>query len=475
MPSRRWLFALLPVAAVAIAAAAFPSVTRRIVDGPNVGAGIAAELGCADVFVMDRTLEDAAARDLTPTDPLLSHVALTVNRAQESVTASMFGLVSRTALYRPGLGCTLLNRRGEASLHGQIAGLKPVRRSDRPEAWPAGDAVDLDHPPEGIDKAALDAAVAGAFDETALGGRIDTRAVVVAYRGQIVAERYAPGYSKDTRLLGWSMSKSVTSALIGTLVADGKLTLDQPPPVPALRQATDGKQAITLKQLLQMKSGLAFEENYGPGDDSTEMLFDQDDMAQYAATRPVAHAPGTFWSYSSGTANILAHLVFDLAGGNVVQEYDYAQAHLFGPAGMTSAELEPDGTGSFVGSSYLYMTARDWARFGQLYLGEGEINGQRLLPADWVAFSRESVGRIDDRGGYAAMFWLNSDGQDPASLRWPHVPADTYMALGHNEEIVAIVPSKHLVFVRLGWTTGGARFDADTHLSRILASIHDAQ
>jgi hypothetical protein len=121
------------------------------------------------------------------------------------------------------------------------------------------------------------------------------------------------------------------------------------------------------------------------------------------------------------------------------------------------------------------MNARDWARFGQLYLNQGELNGQRILPADWVAFSHESAGPIDDEGGgYGAQFWLNSDGASPSSLRWHHVPADTYMALGHNEEIVAIVPSRDLVFVRLGWTTGGARFDVDKHLSAVLASVHDA-
>ena len=138
------------------------------------------------------------------------------------------------------------------------------------------------------------------------------------------------------------------------------------------------------------------------------------------------------------------------------------------------AVFQPDGTGSFVGSSYLYMTARDWARFGQLYLDGGEINGHRLLPSDWVAFSRESVGRIGEPGGYGGQFWLNSDAGSPPNLRWPHCPPDTFMALGHNDEIVAIVPSRQVVFVRLGWSTGGASFDADKYLSAVLASLHDA-
>jgi hypothetical protein len=271
------------------------------------------------------------------------------------------------------------------------------------------------------------------------------------------------------------MAKSVTSALVGATVADGKLALDAPPPIPALRRAKDGREAITLTQLLRMRGGLAFEETYGPGDDSTAMLFGQDDMAEYAATRKLIHPPGGVWSYSSGTANMLAHLVFDAAGGDLAHEYAYARERLFDPAGITSAVFEPDGTGTFVGSSYLYMNARDWTRFGQLYLDGGEINGRRVLSADWVGFSRIGGGAIDEPGGYGAMFWLNSDGGDPAGLRWPHCPPDTYMALGHNDEIVAIVPDHHLVFTRLGWTSGGAAFDVDTHLSHILASIHDAR
>ncbi|MGB8840021.1 MAG: serine hydrolase [Aliidongia sp.] len=473
MASRRWLFALVPVAAIVVAALTQPRLVRTLIDGPGVAAGIGAELGCAGVFVMGRSPETVLAQDLIPTDPLLARVTLAVDRARQSVTGKFLGLVARTAFYRPGLGCTMVNGIDETGLRAQTAGLSPMQPAPRPEPWPQGDAVDLTHRPAAIDGAALDAAMAGAFAETSLGGKIDTRAVIVTWRGRIVAERYADGFDKDTRLLGWSMGKSITSALIGTLVADGRLALDAPPPVPAFRQATDGRAAITLKQLLQMRSGLAFTETYGPGDDSTEMLFGQDDMAHYAATRPLIHSPGSVWSYSSGTANILAHLVFDAAGGDLVHEYDYMRSHLFEPAGMTSALVEPDGIGSVVGSSYPYMTARDWARFGQLYLGAGEINGQRLLPADWVGFSHEGGGPIDEPGGYGAQFWLNSDGGTPARLRWPHCPPETYMALGHNDEIVAIVPSRQLVFVRLGWTTGGARFDADTHLSDILASIHD--
>jgi CubicO group peptidase (beta-lactamase class C family) len=464
---------LVPVAALAIGAAFDPSLTSFVVYAPGVAAGISAELGCAGVFVTGRPLEIVRQQDLLPTNPLLGQVRLSLDQTQQSVTATFLGLVSRSALYRPGLGCTLLDGVDEMSLHSQTAGLKPMRRAERPEPWPAGDAVDLDDLAPGIDRKALDAALDAAFAETALGGKIDTRAVIVAYRGRIVAERYAFGFSKDQRFLGWSMGKSVVSALIGTLVADGKLQLDAPVPYPPLRAAPDARAEITLRQLLQMRSGLAFVEDYGPGDDATAMLFSAPDMAAYAAAKPLAHPPGTVWSYSTGTANILAHLVFDAAGGSLIDEYDYARNHLFEPAGMTSAEIEPDGAGNFVSGSYTYMTARDWARFGELYLEGGEIGGKRLLPADWVEFTRRSSGPIAEPGGYGAQFWLNSDGADSSERRWPPCPPDTYLAEGHNDQLVAIVPSRHVVFVRLGWTTGGAHFAADKILSRILDSLHD--
>ena len=418
MASRRWMFAALPFVAVAITAAAFPQFRNTVLYGPTVGAGVAAELGCAGVFVMGRQPKEVADDDLAPFDPILARATLAVDTKQESATATLFGLASRTAIYRPGLGCTLLNQRDEASIHGQAAGLKLMPRQERPAPWPAGDAVDLDHLPIGVDRAALEAAITEAFRET---------------------------------------------------------TLDAPPPVSGLHQGTDGRETITLRQLLQMRSGLDFAESYGPGDDSTAMLFGQDDMAAYAATRPLGHKPGTFWSYSSGTANILAHLAFDAAGGTVPDAYAYAREYLFEPGGMTSAVFEPDGTGAFVGSSYLYMTARDWARFGELYLDGVSLNGERLLPADWVEFSHTGGGKIDEPGGYGALWWLNSDGSDPPSVRWLNCPPDTYMAMGHNDQIVAVVPSRKLVFVRLGWTTGGAEFDTDRHLSHILASLHDDQ
>jgi hypothetical protein len=294
---------------------------------------------------------------------------------------------------------------------------------------------------------------------------------VVVYDGQIVAERYAQGYDKNTRFLGWSESKSVTATLIGTLIASGKLALDAPAPVAEWRSAGDPRGKITLRNLLNMSSGLAFNEPYDPGSDSTQMLFQEHDMAAYAAAKPLIHPPGTFWSYSSGTANILSRIVLQKSGGTLASYTAYARAHVFDPAGITSETFEPDESGNFVGSSYLYMTARDWARFGLIYLNRGTINGNRIVPESFVDFvcTPAPAAKFKQYGG---QFWLNGfDENDPKAREFPHLPSGMCAAEGHNDEFTSVFPSRKAVIVRLGWTVGAVEFNRDKHYAAILASL----
>jgi CubicO group peptidase (beta-lactamase class C family) len=294
----------------------------------------------------------------------------------------------------------------------------------------------------------------------------------VVHNGRLVAERYADGFTAGSRFLGWSMSKSVTALLLGTLVDSGRLDLAAPAPLATWRTAADGHQQITLTQLLDMTSGLSFRETYAPGDDATRMLYSTDDMGAFAAGQPMAAAPGTVWSYSSGTANILARLLFDASGGSLATVYDYARTHLFEPAGMTSAVFEPDAAGVPVGSSYLYMTARDWARFGLLVLGRGSIGWHRILSPDWIAATATPARTLDGQPHpYARQFWLNYAEDSTRATALPHCPPDTIMADGHNGQLVAIVPSAHTVVVRLAWDTGPTRFDSDQTLSAILTAL----
>ena len=428
-----------------------------------VGAGVSAQLACGGVFVSNRTLDDVVSHDILRLSPLTKWNKYTLDRENRTLSVSIFGLVTRTVLYRPGIGCTLLVDSDAKTLLKQAQGIPVPSTAPRPQAWPKGDAVDLPQNP------ALERAVADSFSDDTPAHDIDTRAIVVVQDGRIVAERYAPGFDKDTRLLGWSMSKSATATLVGTFIASGALKLDAPPPVPEWTVAGDPRAKITLRNLLNMSSGLAFNEPYDPGSDSTAMLFGSHDMAGYAASRALARPPGTFWAYSSGTANILSRLAFLKAGGTLKAYEAYAQAHLFGPAGMTSATFEPDETGNFVGSSYLYATARDWARFGLLYLDRGTINGARIVPESFVDFVCTPAPANPSKG-YGGQFWLN--GFDKPGVReFPHLPTDYCAAEGHNDEFVAIFPSRRTVIVRLGWTGDDFEFGRDKHFGAILAAL----
>ena len=201
------------------------------------------------------------------------------------------------------------------------------------------------------------------------------------------------------------------------------------------------------------------------------MLFESHDMGAYAAAKPLEHAPGTFWSYSSGTANILSRLVFQETGGTLATYEAYARKVLFDPLGMSSATMEPDESGSFVGSSYFYATARDWARFGLLFLDRGTINGHRVLPESFIDFVRAPA-PADPRKEYGGHFWLNGLVKPGSKEReFPHLPTDMYAAEGHNDEFVAIFPSRNTVIVRLGWTVGSASFDRDKHFAAILRAL----
>jgi CubicO group peptidase (beta-lactamase class C family) len=450
-----WLFGFSPHAA--FARNALP-----------VGAGVAAQLACGGVYVSGRKLDDVVRDDILRLSPLTAYNRYLLDDREKSVTVSVLGLSKRTSVYRPGVGCTLLVNSDAATLRAQARGIPVPPQAPRPEPWPKGDAVDLAHLPPGVDAGALERAVADAFLDDTPEHTIDTRAIVVVYGGRIVAERYAEGFGRKTRFLGWSMSKSVTAALIGTLVDAGKLDLYAPAPVREWKWSGDPRHQITLGDLLQMSSGLEFREPYDPGSDSTAMLFQSSDMGAYAAAKPLAHPVASVWSYSSGTANILSRIAFEKSGGTLKSYEAYARAHLFDPAGMTSATFEPDESGNFIGSSFLYMTARDWARFGQLFLDHGTINGQQLLSKSFVDFVAQPA-PADKRHGYGGHFWLN--GIVEGKREFAHLPGDFFAAEGHNDEFVTIFPSRGAVIVRLGWTVDGAEFDRDRHFAAILAAL----
>jgi CubicO group peptidase (beta-lactamase class C family) len=292
-----------------------------------------------------------------------------------------------------------------------------------------------------------------------------TRAVVILHHGRIVAERYAPGFRKDTPLLGWSMTKTVMNALVGIMVKEGRLSLQDPVPVPEWRDPRDPRRKITLHNLLQMSSGLRFREDYGnPLQDVTTMLFGVPDAASYAARKPLAAEPGTRWSYSSGTTNIISRGIREVLGDD---EYvEFPRRALFDPLGMGSAVIEPDASGTFIGSSFMYATARDWAKLGQLYLQDGVWGGRRVLPEGWVKYTTTPAPQAPEQK-YGAHVWLKIPEEFSSGDSRKALPADAFHAVGHEGQLVSIIPSKDLVVVRLGLTRDLAVWHHDRFIEEV--------
>ena len=269
----------------------------------------------------------------------------------------------------------------------------------------------------------------------------ETHALLAVHRGRVVAEAYGPEKDRDTTLISWSMAKSFTHALVGILVRDGRLDVHAPAPVPEWQDADDARRAITTENLLRMVDGLDFVEDYVDADVSSviEMLFGDGkaDVAGYAARSPAKHAPGTYWNYSSGTSNIVARIVGHTVGGGAGMQA-FMRRELFDRIGMRSAKPRFDDAGSFIGSSFVFATARDFARFGLLYLRDGVWEGEPLLPAGWVDHARTLTPASFDQ--YGAHWWLARDG------------SGIFHASGYRGQYIAIDPTRDLVVVRLGLT-----------------------
>jgi CubicO group peptidase (beta-lactamase class C family) len=291
-----------------------------------------------------------------------------------------------------------------------------------------------------------------------------TQAVVAIHHGVVVRERYAPEHSRDSTFISWSMAKSVLQCAIGTLVRDGKLDIHQPADVTAWRAPDDPRGAITVDQLLRMSSGLHFFEDYVDehGSDCIRMLFGrgQEDVAAYAASQPLDHAPDTLWNYSSGTSNILSEWVGRIVGGGVADRSKmegFLHREIFDRIGMQTATLRFDPAETWIASSFLFATARDFARFGYLYLRDGIWGDERLLPEGWVDYARTETPASG--GEYGAHWWLAQDG------------SGRFNASGYRGQYIVVDPARDLVVVRLGESTPEQRANVLTFMRDVVESF----
>jgi CubicO group peptidase (beta-lactamase class C family) len=302
------------------------------------------------------------------------------------------------------------------------------------DAWPVGDL------PAHAETRAL-AELNHAFAPNAAEELGETQAVVIIHRGRLVAERYGDGFGPESTCHSWSMAKSITQALAGIAVGDGRLDLHAPADVPDWRAPGDPRAAITLDHLLRMSSGLAFQEDYDPShpSDVIEMLFGkgQDEVAGFAAGFPLAHPPGSFFAYSSGTTNIVSRCLARAVGSDFEA---FMRTRLFEPIGMKSPLPRFDAAGTFIGSSFYFSTSRDFARFGLLYLRDGVWEDRRLLPEGWVDYARTPTFQQAEStdGPYGAHWWLDVAG------------AGSFAALGYDGQFIVLCPDRDLIIVRNG-------------------------
>ena len=387
--------------------------------------GYAAKNLASDVFVSGREPADVEALDLH-----FSFIKFTRNKVdfENKTVTSRFLWGKSVAAYRDGYGVTLLRGKKAAEFQAEKYPLAP--EAEGPDFLEPGDSA-LTARLAPIAKALVDD---HAYNGTPF-------ALVVLHEGKVVAERYREGITAKTRLLSWSMAKSFTNALIGIMSGDGMVDIYAPTGIPEWQG--DERATITLNDLMQMQSGLEWNEDYGNRSDVNLMLHREKDMGLFAIDKPLEHKPGTFWYYSSGSTNIVMRYL----RGKFASDKEfltYLRERLFAPLGIRNAVFEPDMSGTPVGSSYLYITAREFASLGQLYLDDGVFQGRRILPEGWVAYSVTPA--ADSKDGYGAFFWLNKD------KYWPDIPEDMFNCQGHDGQEVFIIPSKDLVVVVLGYS-----------------------
>ena len=396
--------------------------------------GYPAKYLCSAVFVSGREQAEVEAMDLHFS--FIKYTKSKVDFQDSSVTTSFLWGKSK-AIYRKGFGATLLREVSEGDLRKIKFPTALATANQDTIAWPMGNLM----PKKGsaTDTIRLERIAEKLMDDEGYNGH--AFAFMVVHKGIPVVEAYQPQFDAQTRFLSWSMAKSFTNTLSGIMVKDGKWEINQPVNLPEWQ--ADERKNITINNLLQMQSGLRWNEDYGNRSDVTQMLYCENDFAKFTFNQPFAFPAGSHWYYSSGSVNVVNYLMRKTFG-NDNEYYQFAQSRLFNKIGMPDAVFEVDASGTQVGSSYIYATARDYARFGMLYLQDGVFNGERILPEGWVKYTTTPASASS--GKYGSLFWLNS------SRYYPAASEDMYSCNGHDGQQIFIIPSKELVIVLVGYS-----------------------
>ncbi len=391
--------------------------------------GYAAKNVCSCVFLAERNLNDVEENELNFS--FLKYTTNKVDTIHKTVTSSFFGLRPKTAYYNTSLGCALINNKKNASnftnykFTSDKSHILPFTfvNKDDPKLKLIGDAHFIENENKVVK---------------------NTTALLIIHHDTIKYERYDKGFHAESRMLGWSMAKSITSTLVGILANKGIIHKEDKVNEP--KWNNDERKEITWNNLLQMTAGLEWEENYGSISSVTQMLYDSDDVYASATDCPLAYKPGTYFEYSSGTTNILSGQIKKLFS-TIKAYWRFPYEELFYPIGAESMLLETDPKGTFIGSSYAWATAKDWAKYGRLYLKNGNWNGKQILSKEWIEYTTTPV--QSSKGRYGAQFWLSTP------TEFPDVPQDMYFADGFQGQRIFIVPSKDLLVIRFGLSSKG--------------------
>jgi CubicO group peptidase (beta-lactamase class C family) len=461
-----WLLGLL---ALLVAAVAVALVWTGI---PRNAAGMAAKGVCSAAFVAGRSTASLLQDDVLPASGVLKAISVDINEQDKRVTGSFLGLFKRVAVWLPSRGCVLDVAGTQVASDATYYGT----RNREPRAWPDGNALSpRDRWPEGIQEQALRATLDQAFVGAGDPQRANARAMAVVHKGQLVASRTAPGFDPETQLHGWSMAKTVTGMLFHKLSTDTGLPINTPvvnafplgrEPAWVATWRLDGRKSIRVSDLLYMRDGLANVESYDPWGDVPKMLWGEMNTAAFAAQAAPEAAPGSRWRYLIQTTALLSAVARSRVPSDG-EYWNYPQRQLFWPIGANSAVMETDASGNWVGSSYVWASVGDWARLGLLMLQDGRWQDREVLPPGWLARARTEA---SGGSGYGAQVW-HYGSTSGGTCRGRGVPEDTLAMVGHWGQLVAMVPSRQAVIVRLGWTFKSGQFDGCQLVADVLKAL----